>query len=68
MQEALIPRYGRQMLLHGVGSPGQSRLLRAQAVIVGAGGASIVLSPLSTALPLPPYRPLHRALSSHSQA
>jgi len=41
MDEALIPRYGRQMLLPGMGAPGQRRLLQSKAVIVGAGGEKL---------------------------
>ena len=33
-----IERYARQIILHGVGGPGQNRLKAARALVVGAGG------------------------------
>jgi adenylyltransferase/sulfurtransferase len=33
-----IERYSRQIILRGVGGPGQQRLARARAVVIGAGG------------------------------
>src|SRR5580698_4841658 len=33
-----IERYARQIVLHGVGGPGQNKLKAARALVVGAGG------------------------------
>src|SRR6202044_3919846 len=33
-----IERYARQIVLHGLGGPGQNKLKAARAIVVGAGG------------------------------
>src|SRR5580700_10864885 len=38
LSSAEIERYARQIVLHGVGGPGQNRLRAARALVVGAGG------------------------------
>src|ERR1700684_4289297 len=38
LSSAEIERYARQIVLHGVGGPGQNKLKAARALVVGAGG------------------------------